>query len=389
MRKFLRIFEGMHLQRLTLFNFKNYLQADLDLDASCNAFTGDNGEGKTNLLDAIHYLALCKSYFHPIDSQNILHEQDAGMVQGVFIKNDVEDTFSCALRRNQKKIFKRNSKEYDRLTDHIGSIPVVMIAPTDTCLITDGSEERRRFLDGIISQFDRRYLDDLVNYNRLISQRNALLKQASSSGRMDRETLEVLDEQLVPYGVRIHEVRRRFIGDFVPVFGGFYSFISAGKEPVTVEYSSHLSSGDFRETLARSFDRDRSATYTTVGIHKDDLDFMIDGRPVRRFASQGQQKSFVISLKLAQFDLMRDRAGAKPILLLDDIFDKLDDKRVARLMELVSEDHFGQLFITDTHPRRITDIFHQIGRRIRCFSVSNGSVLPAEPFMQGQEVHHA
>ncbi|MFM2136166.1 MAG: replication and repair protein RecF, partial [Bacteroidota bacterium] len=343
----------MELRRLTLFNFKNYSQAEIDLDPSCNAFTGENGEGKTNLLDAIHYLALCKSYFHPVDSQNIRHDEDTAMLQGLFLHNGKEESISCGIRRNQKKVFRRNAKEYDRLTDHIGLVPVVMIAPTDTQLITDGSEERRRFLDSIIAQFDKPYLDDLVNYNRVVSQRNALLKHAAASGRLDRETLSVFNEQLVPYGTRIHAARNAFVKSFEPVFRDFYRFISDGKEATTVVYSSHLEESDFANLLERSFERDRAATYTTVGVHKDDLELLIEGRPVRRYASQGQQKSFVIALKLAQFDLMRDRSGQKPILLLDDIFDKLDDRRVSRLMELVSEDHFGQLFITDTHPQRI------------------------------------
>lgn len=379
----------MELQRLTLFNFKNYTQAELEVDSTCNAFTGENGEGKTNLLDAIHYLALCKSYFHPVDSQNILHDQDTAMLQGVFLHHGKEESISCGIRRNQKKVFRRNAKEYDRLTDHIGLVPVVMIAPTDTQLITDGSEERRRFLDSIISQFDKPYLDDLVNYNRIVSQRNALLKQAAANGRLDRETLGIFNDQLVPYGTRIHAARSSFVRSFEPVFREFYSFISEGKESTSVRYVSHLDEGDFAEVLERSFDRDRAATYTTAGVHKDDLDLLIEERAVRRFASQGQQKSVVISLKLAQFDLMRDRSGQKPILLLDDIFDKLDERRVARLMELVSEDHFGQLFITDTHPQRIRDIFDRIGRSIRCFSVSGGTVQPVESLTDGKEVRYA
>lgn len=379
----------MELRRLTLFNFKNYSQAEIDVDPSCNAFTGENGEGKTNLLDAIHYLALCKSYFHPVDSQNIRHEEDTAMLQGSFFHDGKEEAISCGIRRNQKKVFRRNTKEYDRLTDHIGLVPVVMIAPTDTQLITDGSEERRRFLDSIISQFDKPYLDDLVNYNRIVSQRNALLKQSAASGRLDRDTLTIFNEQLIPYGSRIHAARSSFVRSFEPVFKQFYTFISDAKESTSVVYSSQLDEGAFADLLERSFDRDRAATYTTVGVHKDDLELLIDGRPVRRFASQGQQKSFVIALKLAQFDLMRDRSGQKPILLLDDIFDKLDDRRVARLMELVSEDHFGQLFITDTHPQRIGDIFERIGRSIRCFSVSDGSVQQVVSFTGDKEVRYA
>ncbi len=364
----------MQLSRLSLFNFKNHFQVEIDPDSSCNAFVGNNGEGKTNLLDAIHYLALCKSYFNPVDSQNIRMDEDVCMLQGSFSIQDREEVVSCGLRRNQKKVFRRNAKEYERLSDHIGLVPVVMIAPTDTHLITEGSEERRRFLDSIIAQYNHPYLEDLVNYNRLLSQRNALLKQAFAAGRMDLDTLEIFDEQLVPLGTNIHRVRLEFVQLLTPVFRECYSFISGGKENTELVYDSHLNHGSFMEALRSARSRDQAAGFTTVGIHKDDLDFIINDKPVKRFASQGQQKSFLVALKLAQFDLMRDRLGVKPLLLLDDIFDKLDDSRVSKLMELVSNDHFGQLFITDTHPARIREIFESIGRSIRCFRVGDGVV---------------
>lgn len=378
----------MRLSRLSLFNFKNYEQVELEADPSYNAFVGDNGEGKTNLLDAIHYLALCKSYFNPVDSQNIRHEEDAAMLQASFESDGREEVFSCALRRNQKKIFRKNSKEYDRLVDHIGQVTVVMIAPTDSHLITEGSEERRRFIDSIISQYDKSYLDALVDYNRLISQRNALLKQAAH-GRLDTDTLEIFNDQLIPLGTVLHRKRSDFLSEFEPVFRRAYAFISQGKEEMTLSYDSKLNEGDFAVLLNNARERDRAAQFTTVGIHKDDLDFLIGGKPLKRFASQGQQKSFLVSLKLAQFDLLRDRLGKKPLLLLDDIFDKLDDRRVARLMELVSDDHFGQLFVTDTHPQRIREIFNRIGRSIRCFQVSNGVVVDTDHPARTGEVQHA
>ncbi len=379
----------MHLSRLSLFNFRNYLQAELETDALCNAFVGNNGEGKTNLLDAIHYLALSKSYFNPVDSQNIRYDEDACMLQGAFVINDREEVINCALRRNQKKILKRNAKEYDRLADHIGLIPVVMIAPTDSQLITEGSEERRRFIDSIISQYDKSYLDNLVNYNRLLSQRNALLKQSAQYGRLDTDTLEIFDEQLSPIGDAIHLVRKSFINSLVPVFREFYTFISGGKEQTDIIYESHLDKANMATLLAGSRERDRAAQFTTVGIHKDDLELLIGGKHVKKYASQGQQKSILVALKLAQFDFMRDRLQSKPLLLLDDIFDKLDDSRVARLMELVSDDHFGQLFISDTHPERIRAIFEQIGRHIRCFRVESGSIQLINDTVSQQEVGHA
>ncbi|MFM7217862.1 MAG: DNA replication/repair protein RecF [Bacteroidota bacterium] len=363
----------MQLRRLSLFNFKNHLQVDLEPDPAYNAFVGDNGEGKTNLLDALHYLALCKSYFNPVDSQNIRDEEDSCMVQGSFEIDGREENIACAIRRQQKKVFRRNGNEYDRLAEHIGLIPVVMIAPTDTRLITDGSEERRRFLDSIIAQYDRTYLDNLVAYNRILTQRNAFLKQ-SAPGRPDPSMLSILNEQLIPLGSRIHSTRQAFIAELVPVFREHYAFISGGREQTDVLYDSHLNDASFEEALQKAVERDRAAQFTTVGIHKDELDFQIAGKPVKKFASQGQQKSFLTALKLAQFDFMRDVMKVKPLLLLDDIFDKLDDKRVARLMELVSDDHFGQLFITDTHPERIRQIFRSIGRDIRCFMVQDGEV---------------
>lgn len=375
----------MELLRLSVFNFRNHQQVDVEPDASCNAFVGDNGTGKTNMLDAIHYLAMCKSYFNPIDSQNIRHQEESCMIQGAFAIEGREEVVSCALRRQQKKLFRRNAKEYDRLSDHIGLIPLVMIAPTDTQLITEGSEERRRFLDSIIAQFNPVYLDDLVNYNRLLSQRNALLKSASLHGRVDPGMLDIFDEQLVPLAQAIHAVRLEFVAKLVPAFQASYSFITGHKEETGMVYVSALHEMGMADLLRTSRVRDLAAQFTTGGIHKDDLEFTIHGQAVKRFASQGQQKSFVVALKLAQFDLMRERLQTKPLLLLDDIFDKLDDFRVSRLMELVSDDHFGQLFISDTHPERIREIFRRIGRSIRLFRVDGNGV----ECLDGKEAEHA
>lgn len=379
----------MHLNRLSLFNFRNYSQAELETDSLCNAFVGNNGEGKTNLLDAIHYLALTKSYFNPVDSQNIRYEEDACMIQGAFTIDHRDEIINCALRRNQKKVVRRNAKEYERLADHIGLIPVVMIAPTDNQLITEGSEERRRFIDSIISQYDKTYLDDLVNYNRLLSQRNALLKLGAQVGRLDVDTLDILDEQMAPLGDAIYRIRKSFIDSLVPVFRRFYTFISGGKEETDIIYDSHLDDASMSAALSDYRNRDRAAQFTTAGIHKDDLELLIGGKPVKKYASQGQQKSFLVALKLAQFDFMRDQLQTKPLLLLDDIFDKLDDSRVARLMELVSDDHFGQLFISDTHPERIRAIFNQIGRNIRCFLVDDGVIRVINDTVTSKEADHA
>ena len=365
----------MHLKKLSLINFKNYCEAGIDLDAGVNAFVGGNGEGKTNLLDAIHYLSLCKSYFNAIDGQNIKQQEDFFILQGAFELDGIEENVSCGLKRGQKKIFKRNQKEYDRLADHIGLLPVVMISPTDTNLITDGSDERRKFPDSIISQFDRNFLEDLITYSRALMQRNTYLKMAAQSRSFDLDSLEIWNEQLVITGLRIHASRQRFILDLIPIFRYYYNFISSERETVDIRYESHLNDGDFKTSLAESTDRDRILQYTSVGPHKDDLVFIINGFPVKRFASQGQQKSFLIALKLAHFDFVSKQKGLKPVLLLDDIFDKLDDDRVGKLMELVSKDNFGQIFITDTHPERLLSIFENIGVGIRSFPVKEGKIV--------------
>ncbi len=364
----------MHLKKLSLLNFKNYREAGIDFDEGVNAFVGGNGEGKTNLLDAIHYLSLCKSYFNAIDGQNIKQHEEFFILQGVFDLDGIDENISCGLKRGQKKTFKRNQKEYNRLSEHIGLLPVVMISPTDTNLITDGSEERRKFPDSIISQFDRNFLEDLISYSRALMQRNTYLKRAAQSRSFDLDALEIWNEQLTNSGVRIHAARQRFIKDLIPIFRYYYNFIAGEKESVDIRYESHLNDGDFKTLLSESTDRDRILQYTSVGPHKDDLIFIINGFPVKRYASQGQQKSFLIALKLAHFNFVSKQKGIKPILLLDDIFDKLDDDRVGKLMELVSQDNFGQIFITDTHPERLLSIFENIGVAIRSFPVKEGEV---------------
>ena len=364
----------MHLKKLSLLNFKNYREAGIDFDEGVNAFVGGNGEGKTNLLDAIHYLSLCKSYFNAIDGQNIKQHEEFFILQGVFDLDGIDENISCGLKRGQKKTFKRNQKEYNRLSEHIGLLPVVMISPTDTNLITDGSEERRKFPDSIISQFDRNFLEDLISYSRALMQRNTYLKRAAQSRSFDLDALEIWNEQLTNSGVRIHAARQKFIKNLIPIFRYYYNFIAGEKESVDIRYESHLNDGDFKTLLSESTDRDRILQYTSVGPHKDDLVFIINGFPVKRYASQGQQKSFLIALKLAHFNFVSKQKGIKPILLLDDIFDKLDDDRVGKLMELVSQDNFGQIFITDTHPERLLSIFENIGVAIKSFPVRDGEL---------------
>ena len=364
----------MYLQQLSLLNFKNYAEAELTFQPGVNAFAGNNGAGKTNLLDAIHYLALCKSYFNPIDSQQIKQGADFFMVNGTFEKDKQREVIACGLKRNQKKQFKRNKKEYTRLADHIGLFPLVMISPYDISIIIEGSEERRKFIDNVISQTDNHYLDELIAYNKTLLNRNALLKLIADTGRYDADLLEIYDEQLVASGNRIFQKRKAFMDTFTQIFNKHYSFISDDAESVELVYESQLLVDDFAQLLKRSTERDRVLERTTNGIHKDDLQFSIHGMAMKKFGSQGQQKSFLIALKLAQYTFLYNQKGYKPLLLLDDIFDKLDENRTHKLMKMVSDNDFGQVFITDTSAARINGIFSALGIDIRLFNVEKGVV---------------
>ncbi|MCO4292053.1 DNA replication/repair protein RecF [Solitalea sp. MAHUQ-68] len=364
----------MHLQKLTLLNFKNYTEAELDFHPAVNCFVGNNGAGKTNLLDAIHYLSLCKSYFNPVDSQQIRYEQDYFMLQGNFEKNETQEVIFCGLKRNQKKQFKRNKKDYSRLADHIGQFPLVMISPYDISLVIEGSEERRKFIDNVISQTDNRYLDTLILYNKNLTSRNSLLRQFAERGHFDMDLLSIYDEQLKITGTEIYQKRKAFLESFTPTFNQHYRYLSNEAETVTLEYVSQLNESDFEEGLSRSFPKDKVLQRTGFGIHKDELEFTIHGYSLKKFGSQGQQKSFLIALKLAQYSYLTKEKGFKPLLLLDDIFDKLDDLRIKKLMEMVVQDSFGQLFITDTNRERIEKVFNEIGMGIKVFEVDKGAV---------------
>jgi len=364
----------MWLKNLTLLNFKNYNAADLVFSNSVTAFVGNNGAGKTNLLDAIHYLCLCKSYFNPIDSQQIKTGEELFLVQGDFVRDEKPEKISCGLKRNQKKSFKRNKKEYDKLADHIGLFPVVMISPYDINLIMDGSEERRRFVDNVISQTDSKYLDELITYNKHLLNRNALLKQVAATRTLDVALLQILDEQLVNSGNIIFEKRKQFLLNFIPLFDKHYQFLTNNAEQVSLSYQSQLNEQRFEKLLAQAIEKDRLLERTTVGIHKDELQFEIAGMAMKKFGSQGQQKSFLIALKLAQYSYLQKFKNFKPLLLLDDIFDKLDQNRIHKLMEMVSHHDFGQIFITDTDKQRVVQVFEQIAIDVDLFEVSEGSV---------------
>ena len=364
----------MYLQQLSVINFKNYAEAGLTFSEGVNVFTGNNGAGKTNLLDAIHYLSLCKSYFNPIDTQQIKQGTDFFIVTGNFSKNNKAENIACSVKRNQKKQFKRNKKDYQRLADHIGLFPLVMVSPYDISIIIEGSEERRKFIDNVISQTDNQYLDELITYNRVLANRNALLKQIADTGRYDPSLLEVLDEQLTASGNQLFNKRKAFMQSFTDIFNKHYQFISGDAEQVDLVYESQLLQDDFKTLLKKNIERDRALERTTAGIHKDDLQFTIHGMPMKKFGSQGQQKSFLIALKLAQYSFLDQQKGFKPLLLLDDIFDKLDDNRVTKLMQMISNHDFGQVFITDTSEGRVREIFDKIGVPIALFKVKGGEI---------------
>ncbi|MFD0794809.1 DNA replication/repair protein RecF [Mucilaginibacter litoreus] len=364
----------MYLQQLSFINFKNYTEAELSLSDGVNAFVGNNGAGKTNLLDAVHYLSLCKSYFNPVDSQQIKQGADFFMINGIFEKKGNKEVVACGVKRNQKKQFKRNKKDYQRLADHIGLLPLVMISPYDISIIIEGSEERRKFIDNVISQTDEKYLDELIAYNKVLTNRNSLLKQIADTGRYDPELLSVFDEQLIASGTRIFQKRRSFMDSFTPIFNMHYQFISGDAELVELNYESPLLTDNFESLLKKNHERDRILERTSAGIHRDDLQFSIHGMAMKKFGSQGQQKSFLIALKLAQYTFLTQQKGFKPLLLLDDIFDKLDDNRITKLMQMVSNHDFGQVFITDTSIERVQDIFNKINVDVKLFKVKEGQI---------------
>ena len=364
----------MYLENLKLLNFKNYSEVDISLSEHINCFLGKNGQGKTNLLDAIFYLAFCKSYFNPIDSQLIKNNESFFTLQGIFKREDEKVKIHVGLKKGQKKQLKKNKKVYEKLADHIGLIPLVMISPSDSLLIIEGSETRRRFLDLIISQYNRQYLDHLIKYNKALAQRNRLLKKFMEIRRFDETSLEIWDEQLIKYGEPIHNSRNEFLIDFMPLFQKHYEDISGNNEKVQLVYDSPLAENSFKNILLVARDKDKRVTYSTVGVHKDDLRFEIENKSLKKFGSQGQQKTYLLALKLAQAEFLKNYKSIAPILLLDDIYDKLDEERIEKLMQVVQKEWFGQVFISDTHTTRLPDLFKSINTEFKSFVIENGEV---------------
>ena len=366
------------LQELNILNYKNIREAGMRFSDKLNCFVGLNGQGKTNILDAIYYLSFTKSAYNAIDSQNINHDEDMAMVQGKYVDGETEEVIACGLKRGVKKQFRRGKKDYKRLLDHIGLIPLVMVSPQDSELVVEGSEERRRFMDGVISQYNKAYLEHLTQYNALLKQRNSLLKQYENVGleQLPTDLFEVLEMQMVQHAEPIYTERVKFIEQFTPYFQEVYRAISGDKEQVSLGYLSQLHERDLSESFARTRARDIIIGWTSQGVHKDELEMKLGEYPLKRVGSQGQQKSYLLAMKLGQALYLNSvhAVNQKPILLLDDIFDKLDSERVERIVQLVVGQQFGQIFITDTDRQHLTSILRENARDAKIWHVENGEV---------------
>lgn len=362
----------MYLSKLVLSNFKNYSETELEFSPRINCFVGDNGVGKSNILDAIHYLSLTKSYLNTIDSVNIKHGEDYFIVKGSFTDGKEDEEVYCAFHKDKKKVFRRSGKEYSRMSDHIGRFPVVMISPADTAIIADGSEERRRFMNNVISQYNRDYLDNVIRYNKALKNRNRLLKDYAISGKFDREMLSLWEDQMKAPSEAIYSTRQKFVSDIIPLFQEYYDLISDKREVVEMKYMSQLDGTSFQELIQSTLEKDRILKYTTAGIHRDDISLVMNGHSIRQIGSQGQQKSYLVALKLAKFEYITKNGGLKPVLLLDDVFDKFDELRVKQIIKLVSENRFGQIFITDTHEPIMKSVLERINIEYKLFRIDDG-----------------
>ena len=359
----------MFLKELSLTNYKNFESLKFSFDTKIICFVGLNGVGKTNILDSIYHLSYTKSYFNPIPSQNIKHGETFFFISGKYMIDDKEENILVSLKKGDKKIIKRNNKLYKKFSDHIGKIPLVLISPDDRNLIIEGSETRRKFIDGIISQTDKEYLNNLIDYNKTLKQRNALLKMFYDNSENIRKTIDIYDRQLSSDAQKIYDKRREFLNEFIPIFKSRYKELSNDKENVEIKHSSDISPDqNLYKLLKNSLEKDLRFQYTTKGIHKDDLNLNLDNFPIKKYGSQGQQKTFLIAMKLAQFDYL-SKLDSKPILLLDDIFDKLDDARVKQIINLVNQEKFNQIFISDTNKTRSENIIKKVNKSYKIFEI--------------------
>ena len=359
----------MFVKNLKIINFKNHPEKSFDFSSEINCFVGNNGAGKTNILDALHYISMGKSFLGNSDFQNIKEDENFFSIESEIEGEEKNDIIKILLQKETKKIIKKNEKTYERMADHIGFLPSVMISPYDANLISDGGESRRKFLDAMISQTDSEYLFNLIQYQKTLQQRNALLKYFHKNRTFDLDSLEIYNEPITKFGTQIFKKRQLFVEAILPTIQHFYTIISKGNEKVTVIYESDLNEDNFENLLTKNLEKDRQLTYTSKGIHKDDLRFEMNGNLIKKFGSQGQQKSFLIALKLAQIKRIKEITNKNPILLLDDIFDKLDDNRVSQLIELVNEQNFGQIFITDTHKERTESVVKRINEESKIFEI--------------------
>lgn len=363
----------MVLNKISIINYKNIKAATIELSPKMNCLIGHNGMGKTNFLDAIYYLSFCRSAFNTADSQVVTHDRDFFVVEGNYeMDNGDTEEIYCGMKRGTKKHFKRNKKEYKRLSQHIGLIPVIFVSPSDSTVIDGGSDERRRLMDVVISQYDNSYIEALTRYNKALQQRNTLLK---SEEEPDLQLMEILEMQMAESGECIYKKRDAFVRELIPVFQDIYQNISKNKEQVSLTYTSHCQRGSLLDVIQRDRFKDRAVGYSLHGIHRDDLEMLIGGYPIKREGSQGQNKTFVLALKLAQFNFLRCTASnSTPLLLLDDIFDKLDAERVEQIVKLVSGDGYGQIFITDTNRDHLDKIVENGDFDYKIFHVDNGEI---------------
>jgi len=370
----------MIIERISILNFKNIEEAELSFSSKMNYLFGNNGMGKTNLLDALFYLSFTKNYTNLLDFQLIKHDEEFCVLQGYYRDNEVKEEIYCGIKHKQRKVFKRNKKEYERLSEHIGLIPMVMISPADTDLIQGGSAERRKFVDMIISQYDKEYLRFLIHYNKVLQQRNSLLKERTVLP--DNSLFDILDEQLSTDGEIIFQKREEFISGFRLFFQKYYQSISNGSESVDLQYDSHLKTSAFSGVLKEKRGIDKILGYTSTGIHKDDFLFLLGEHLIRKIGSQGQNKTYLIALKLAQFQYLLQKNTSAPVLLLDDIFDKLDANRVERIIQLVTKDDFGQIFVTDTNRKYLDEILSGLEHDYKLFQVEGGKFKEIQQISQ-------